>query len=126
MLSKSLSAVLVACTAGALAVGMLPGTTAATEGRTAATRPFVTGWLPYWLPESSTDSVVRNASVFDDASPFVFDVLSATGIDLRITGEQWQTMRHRLRNAGVPVIPTMATNWSADQFASLLSSPTRR
>jgi spore germination protein len=113
-------------TAGALALGLLPGNTSAMEGKAVATRPFVTGWMPYWLPDSSTDSVVRNSAVFDDASPFVFDVLSATDIDLRITGDQWQTMRSRLRTAGVPIIPTMATNFSADQFASLLSSPTRR
>ena len=111
----------------ALGLGVLPST-AATSGGGGSTKPrtYVTGWLPYWLPTTATDSVVNHAAVFDDASPFVFDVQSATNIDLKITGDQWQTMRSRLHRAGVSIIPTMATSLSADQFAALLSSRSRR
>ena len=43
---------------------------------------YVTGWLPYWNTQAATSSVVKNTSVFQDASPFVFDANSTRGIAL--------------------------------------------
>ncbi|HVQ88329.1 MAG TPA: glycosyl hydrolase family 18 protein [Actinomycetes bacterium] len=125
------SALLITLVAGALAATLVPTVTSAAEPGTSeqkvvSSRPYVTGWLPYWMPDTATNSVVANADTFDDASPFVFDVQSATNIGLQISAAQWQTMRTRLRDAGVDIIPTMSTSLSADQFASLLSSRTRR
>jgi len=94
--------------------------------KAAKVRPFVTGWLPYWSPESSTSSVVRNAALFDVASPFVFDVESAKDVDLKVSADAWQTMRARLRDAGVPIVATLATDLTADQFAAILSNDDRR
>ena len=99
---------------------------AAKAAKAAKVRPFVTGWLPYWAPESSTSSVVNNAGLFDVASPFVFDVESAKDIDLKISADAWRTMRSRLRNAGVPIVATLATDLTADQFAGMLSNGDRR
>lgn len=102
----------------------------ATEAATAASDPlpprtYVTGWLPYWLPTTATDAVVDNAALFDDASPFVFDVMSARRVDLKVTEETWRQMRARLHQAHVPNIPTLVTHLSADEFAAMLSSPAR-
>ena len=122
-----LPVVLAALTVTALSLGVLPSTTAgAAGGAGQPSRAYVTGWLPYWIPDTATDSVVNHAAVFDDASPFVFDVQSATNIDLKIAASQWRTMRSRLRGAGVDIIPTIATDMSADKFASILSSKSRR
>lgn len=99
----------------------------ATDER-AATKPrtFVTGWMPYWLADASTQSVVQNASLFDDASPFVFEVHSATGVELKLSPDAWKQMRGNLRRAGVADIPTLTTDLNADHFAALLSDRSRR
>lgn len=116
------TAILAALTLSPLA----PTTAAAEKAATTPTRPYVTGWLPYWLPTTATDAVVGHSNLFDEASPFVFDVQSARNIDLKISSSQWQDMRSRLRGAGVDIIPTMATDLTADQFAVLLAKRSTR
>lgn len=87
---------------------------------------YVTGWLPYWNTADSTKSVVNNANVFQDASPFVFDANSRTDIALTADADEWRHMRRALRAAGVANIPTVATDLSADEFASIVKNPDRR
>lgn len=122
---RSTAALATAVLAGLALAPITPDAAIAAKG-TVAPRPFVTGWLPYWLPTTSTDAVVSHAGVFKEASPFVFDVQSAGEIDLKVSAAQWKTMRSKLRGAGVDIIPTMATDLSADQFAAILSNRTRR
>ena len=89
-------------------------------------RKFVTGWLPYWNTAEATKSVVDNANLFQDASPFVFDANSRTDIALTADTDEWRQMRRSLRSAGVANIPTVATDLSADQFAWIVKNPERR
>ncbi len=98
---------------------------ARSAGTTQPTR-YVTGWLPYWNTKASTASVVDNASVFQDASPFVFHTNSTTQIALQSGRAEWRQMRRQLRSAGVAIIPTVATDLSADQFAWIISNKDRR
>lgn len=91
-----------------------------------APKRYVTGWLPYWNTADSTKSVVDNANVFQDASPFVFDANGRTDIALTADADEWRHMRRALKTAGVANIPTVATDLSADQFASILKNPDRR
>lgn len=127
---RSFLALLAALTSATLIAGLAPGsaTGAVVVAKDTAPPPrtYVTGWLPYWLPETATDAVVNNKGVFDDASPFVFDAQSATDIDLQMSADAWRSMRTRLRSAGVDNIPTLTTDLSADQFAALLSNRSRR
>jgi spore germination protein YaaH len=87
---------------------------------------YVTGWLPYWNTQAATTSVVNNVSVFQDASPFVFDANSTKGIALKADRDEWRQMRQALRAAGVANIPTVATDLSADQFAWIIRNRDRR
>ncbi|HEX5017896.1 MAG TPA: glycosyl hydrolase family 18 protein [Actinomycetes bacterium] len=87
---------------------------------------FVTGWLPYWNTDGAIRSVKNNASVFDDASPFVFNTLATRRIDLEISADSWRKMRSALRTSGVDNIPTVATDMSAADFAWILRSADRR
>ncbi len=89
-------------------------------------KKYVTGWLPYWSTKAATASVVDNTSVFQDASPFVFDANSTTGIALKADAGEWRQMRHKLRAAGVAIIPTVATDLTADQFAWIIRNKQRR
>jgi spore germination protein YaaH len=98
----------------------------ANAGSQVGPKRYVTGWLPYWSPDAATKSVQNNASVFADASPFVFNAVSTRRIDLQLSSDGWRRMRSALRNSGVPIIPTVATDMSAADFARIVRSPQRR
>jgi spore germination protein YaaH len=98
----------------------------ADAGSTVRPKRYVTGWLPYWNPDAATRSVRNNASVFDDASPFVFNALGTRNIELKLNGDAWRHMRAALRKSGVDNIPTIATDMSAAQFARIVASRDRR
>ena len=89
-------------------------------------QPYVTGWLPYWNSAESTRTVVRNAKVFQEASPFVFHADSASRIVLTDDLDEWRHMRASLRQARVPVVPTVSTGMSASEFGDIVSNPKRR
>ena len=111
--------------AGLLAAGFIPGQDANAGGKVEP-KKYVTGWLPYWQPDAAARSVRQNASVFDDASPFVFDAISTSRIDLKLDADDWRQMRAALRQSGVDNIATVATDMSAADFARILRSPDRR
>ena len=78
---RGIGAPLVACLAAASVLAVvIPGQAGAADPP--PPKKFVTGWLPYWDTSEATRSVVDNASVFQDASPFVFDANSKTDIAL--------------------------------------------
>jgi spore germination protein len=98
----------------------------AQAGNRVAPKPYVTGWLPYWDSEAATRSVVNNAGVFQDASPFAFDADGVRQITLTESEDEWRSMRRSLRAAGVRIIPTVATDLSAEEFARIVGDPERR
>jgi len=110
---------------GLLAAGLMPGQDA-NAGGNVEPKNYVTGWLPYWNPVAAARSVRQNASVFDDASPFVFDAISTARIDLKLGADDWRQMRVAIRQSGVDNIATVATDMSAADFAWILRSPDRR
>ncbi len=116
---------LVACLAAASVLAVVvPGQAGAADPP--PPKKFVTGWLPYWNTAAATKSVVDNANVFQDASPFVFDANSRTDIALTANADEWRHMRRALRGAGIANIPTVATELTADQFAWIIKNPDRR
>lgn len=116
---------LLAAAAVALTASIVVPPTAGAAGETRPKR-YVSGWLPYWNTQAATASVVNNARVFQDASPFVFDTSSARRIALKVDPREWRQMRSALRAAGVANIPTVATDLSADQFARIIRNRERR
>ena len=111
--------------AGLVAAGAISGQEA-NAGDKVEPKKYVTGWLPYWNPDAAVRSVRQNAGVFDDASPFVFDAISTTRIDLKLDADDWRYMRAGIRQSGIDNIATVATDMSAAGFARILRSPDRR
>jgi hypothetical protein len=108
-----------------MAAAFVPGQSAQ-AGSQVPPKKYVTGWLPYWNPDAAVASVKNNASVFSDASPFVFNAVSTSRIDLELADDDWRQMRRALRASGVPIIPTVATDMSAADFAGIVGDPVRR
>ena len=123
--SRPSVAALTVLLAGVLIASLSPGQDAS-AGSSVTPKRYVSGWLPYWNPEAATASVARNAAVFDNASPFVFDAISTSRIDLKLSSDAWLQMRRGLRHSGVANIPTISTDLSAGDFARIVGSPTRR
>ena len=122
---RGVGAPLVACLAAASVLAVLvPGQAGAADPP--PPKKFVTGWLPYWNTADAMASVVNNAKVFQDASPFVFDANSKTDIALTASTDDWRHMRRSLKRAGIANIPTVATDLTADQFARIIKNPDRR
>jgi spore germination protein len=122
---RSWSAVLAAATSIALVVTFGPASGATDQSPQIQPRHYVTGWLPYWDANDATDSVVSHSDVFDDASPFVFNVESATDVQLKLSSSAWHDMLRRLRQAGVSIVPTLASDLTADEFAAILKDRSR-
>jgi len=91
-----------------------------------APRPIVTGWMPYWMPGTATSSVTTHADLFSEASPFLLQTTSTTGITFQASAATLQSMVTSLHASGVKVIPTLTTSMDADKFAALLSDRSRR
>jgi spore germination protein len=109
-------------TAGPVAAQNAP---AGAKGR-ATVRPIVTGWMPYWMPSTSTSAVTSHASLFDEASPFLIQTTSATGLSYQGSASTMSAMVQSLHAVGVKVVPTLTTSMDAERFAALLSSRRQR
>lgn len=97
-----------------------------------AATPIITGWLPYWSIDTSTNSYVANAELFTDVSPFWLTTRKDTS---RLSGImpilQLDQTRHdaavaRLRAAGKPVIPAITDGTPAGHMAAVLADPAKR
>jgi spore germination protein YaaH len=92
-------------------------------------RKIVTGWLPYWAPVTSADSVAANADLFTDASPFWYSAAwsgSASSLDLQLTTTAHDIAFTKLRDAGVKVLPSITDGMPTGQMAAVVKSPTLR
>ena len=90
----------------ALAVTVLPANAATTN----PPRRIMSGWLPYWTTDQSTQRVVANADLFNEVSPFWFSAV-ASGSGLTITSQIDAATRSRLggqlNSRGISVVPTV-------------------
>ncbi len=110
-----------------LATAVLP---APALGATAAPpRRIVSGWLPYWSSAASTASVVANADLFTDVSPFWYAAHrsgNVSSIEQQVSNSSKSTYLPQLQAAGIRVLPTITDGMAAHSMAATLSTvPTR-
>jgi len=121
--------IVVGLTAGALGLGLLAAGTTPAEAATPAPRPIVTGWIPYWDTSDGVASVVANADLFGDVSPFWY---SARGnapsitIGANISASTAATATATLRAAGVKVLPTITDGSGLHDMSRQLSTSSGR
>lgn len=119
--------------ASALGVGLLavaaPAVTSSASAAEAPPRRIVTGWLPYWSPVTSADSVVANADLFSDASPFWYAAVwsgSASSLDLQLSSTAHDIALAKLQNAGIKVLPSITDGMPTGQMATVVKSASLR
>lgn len=121
--------IVVGLTAGALGMGLLAATTPPAQAAPPAPRPIVTGWIPYWDTSDGVASVVQNADLFADVSPFWY---SARGnapsitIGANISASTAASVTSTLRAAGVKVLPTITDGSGLHDMSAQLSTTSGR
>lgn len=92
----------------------------------AATRRFVSGWVPYWSTSASLQSFNANADLFSDLSPFWHSLTSDTTVSDQETPDDRSLVIKAARAAKVPVVPAVTDGTGSGQLAAALADPPRR
>lgn len=118
VLATALGAGLVAALTPA---GVVPAAAATSD----PPRRIVSGWLPYWTPQAATSSVVDNADLFSDVSPFWYSATwsgSASALDLALTPRAKDIALTQLRASGVKILPAITDGMPVGQLAKVMQS----
>jgi spore germination protein len=112
---------------GAVAVSLAITGLVAVQSASADTAPrrIVNGWLPYWSMSASLNSVIANADLWGEASPFWYQATGATTI-AQHTGAGDTMVIGALRTNGIKVVPTVTETLNSTAMAQLLADPAQR
>jgi spore germination protein YaaH len=117
-----------AVAAGALAVGLVQ-VAGPVESEAAGSQRIVSGWMPYWSTTASTASVVANADLFSEVSPFWYSATwtgSAPAITAQVSTSAKTTAVAQLRDAGVPIVPAITDGMPDRRLAAVMKDTTQR
>ncbi len=117
--------------AGALGLALLVSTVPVTASAVDAPAPrrIVTGWMPYWSTAASTASVVANADLFTEVSPFWYSAQWSGGrsvITEQVSASSKADALARVRAAGIKVVPAITDGMPPKQLAAVLANATTR
>ena len=123
---------LVRAAATAVVAGMLAAGIFST-GAQAADGMKMSGWLPYWLMNTSTTDAVSNSDLFEDVSPFWFDAQvessKTSSVGIMSNSLSWGTrpaILSSLQQNGIKVLPSITDGTPARHMASVLATPDKR
>jgi spore germination protein len=82
----------------------------------------VAGWLPYWDQARAFSVVQNNADVFDEMSPFWYD-LGSSGEVLPLSNSEDSTIISFAQNNGKKLIPLISNEFNATLLSNILNNP---
>jgi len=85
----------------------------------------VGGWIPYWLQAQAFRSVQNHPDVYNNLSPFWYEV-QASGEILKYTGAEDTTILSFARTHGIKLLPLIANAFSSEQISAVLNNPINR
>ncbi len=89
-------------------------------------RKIVSGWAPYWATKASTATIVANADLMSEVTPFWFSVITSSQILDQYTPSNSVPMATQVSNlhaAGVQVTPTFTDGTKKLVMAGILADP---
>lgn len=92
-------------------------------------RKLVSGWLPYWTTSSSLATVLANADVFGDVSPFWYSAHGSApsiGVNAQVSSSTASSVTAQLHAKGIKVLPTVTDGSGRRSMTTQLSSPSGR
>lgn len=88
---------------------------------------IVTGWLPYWIPSTSSATFVEGADYFEELSPFQYAARrTPSTIEPLARADTFDSVIAAARERGVPVLPTIVDEFPARGMAAVLADPESR
>lgn len=112
---------------GLLCGGLVSGGASASGGLK------MSGWLPYWLSNTSTTSALSNSDLFEDVSPFWFDAqveaAKPSTVGIMSNSLSWGTrpaILASLHQKGLKVLPSITDGTAAGHMAGVLADPAKR
>lgn len=118
---------------------LLAGFLSAPASANPAPKRILSGWIPYWMTLQDRNpvgitSVVQNADLFVDVSPFWYSALAKPGGGVRIAtnpnfGNATRNIAwamQQLRAAGLVVLPAIADGSGKGRMAKALADPAQR
>jgi spore germination protein YaaH len=99
-----------------------------TAAQAAGPKQVVSGWLPWWTAAAGTQSIVNNADLFIDTSPFWFEANSADTIVVKAgaTAAGLASTIATLHARGVKVVPSVTDAMAAATTAGIMNDPASR
>jgi spore germination protein len=82
-------------------------------------------WIPYWGTKTAYDTVVRNADLFEYASPFWYRASGVTSIDAHV-GAGNSALVKGLQANGIKVLPSVTLGLRGPRWAALMASQAHR
>ena len=118
---------------GAVTLPALPEPASAVGAPPQAPRPIVTGWMPYWSAGTSLKTVLDNADLYSEVSPFWFNLTAtpATASGITIMAHPMSSGTHASNLAAlhakkIRVIPTVTDGTEKRYLAGVLADPKKR
>lgn len=111
--------------AASVLLAVLPSS-GASASDTPPPRKIVTGWAPYWATKASSATIVANADLMSEVTPFWFSVKSSSQILDQYTPSNsipMATQVSALHAAGVQVVPTFTDGTAKLVLAGILADP---
>lgn len=123
----------VVCIAVAVATFGIVSAPSSASAAAGVPKRMMSGWLPYWSSGQSLNSVVANAELFSDVSPFWHNASSssstASGVKIDSNALSSGTRPAHvavLKSKGIAVLPSITDGTSAGYMSSVLKNPTKR
>jgi spore germination protein YaaH len=118
-----------AVVAAVVAAGCLTASAVVPANAADEPRRFLSGWLPYWSTQTSTQSFLTNSDLFSDISPFWHDARwdgSKIYIHNHLTPATQASALAQLRGQGVKILPSITDGSGKGRMATTLASPAKR
>lgn len=82
----------------------------------------VGGWIPYWLQTQAFRSVQNHPDMFQNLSPFWYEV-KASGEIIKYPGAEDNSILSFARIQGIKIIPLITNAFSSEQISAVLNDP---
>ncbi len=94
---------------------------------------MMSGWLPYWTTQASVDSVVQNADLFSDISPFWHNAAKSTsspsGVTIQnnsLSSGSRASHLATLRGRGIAILPSITDGTGAGYMSAAMRNGGKR
>jgi len=87
--------------------------------------PLISAWLPAWDFEDGVNTIVKNADLFEEISPFWY-YLDDQGTVMASTGAENKDFVDQMHNLGIRVIPSITNSFNNARASQVMADADKR